>query len=184
MLLKNSFESVIEALYLGEALTCDLGKSDVRVNPKFDRLELDYTFGKTIILTDDLTEEQVITKLLGGNNRIISRVKYKNPEVLFQPYIMRINFNVMWNGETYKCPPNLTNSREIFKWIGDIGSYDCEDNVELYFPKILGVPENITKDKDGNLNSLGWVLHQVGINLDKTSKFKDLDLLKTKKIRL
>ena len=55
-------------------------------------------------------------------------------------------------------------------------------NYKLYFPKIYEITsENRVMDDYGNLSCLGWVLHQVGMNLDKNTRFFDLDVIKTKK---
>lgn len=56
------------------------------------------------------------------------------------------------------------------------------DKVVLYFPKLLNLPESVLMDSLGNLTSLGWAEHQVGINLGKS--YLDMDLLKTNKVIL
>ena len=43
-------------------------------------------------------------------------------------------------------------------------------------------PSVATVDEFGNVTGLGWALHQVGINL--CPKFKDMDILKTKKLKI
>lgn len=184
MILKDSFEAIIESIYLEETLGKEIGKTDIRVNPRNNRLEIDYTIGKTIILTDQHVDPRAVQALLKNDNTVISRVStYEG--VKFCPYITYINFNLMWSGEIIECPPEIKDdSRKILEWMGDYDSFECDpfSPVELYFPKILGVGNSAIYDNLGNLTSLGWLLHQVGINTDKKTKFRDLDLIKTKKI--
>lgn len=187
MIFKDSFEAIVEALYLEETLGKEVGKTDIKVNPRNNRLEIDYTFNKTIILTDQYVEQGAIESLLKNNNKVLSRIqKYSSiPGVLFQPYITYVNFKVMWSGETLECPEEIkNNSRRIFEWIGDYDSFECDPDktIELYFPKILGIGEEALYDSSKNITSLGWLMHQIGINTDLKTRFNDLDLVKTKKI--
>ena len=46
----------------------------------------------------------------------------------------------------------------------------------------MGVDRTELIDTKGNLTTLGWLLQQVGINVDQETKYKDLDLIKTKKL--
>lgn len=95
MIFKDSFEAIVEALYLEETLGKEVGKTDIKVNPRNNRLEIDYTFNKTIILTDQYVEQGAIVSLLKNNNKVLSRIqKYSSiPGVLFQPYITYVNDN-------------------------------------------------------------------------------------------
>lgn len=180
MIFKDSIEAFIESVYLQEPLISEIGKSNILVNPRPDRLELDYTMGKTVVLNDQYTEPGVIKKLLENGNRVISRTEYyaEISGVEIRPYIIRVDFDVMWNGDTQE---NLSGTgRDIIKEIGALP--DDGGPYRLFFPKIKGLEESLLHDRVGNLTALGWIQHQVGENSIFQKEFMDLDLLKLKKI--
>lgn len=186
MIYKDSIEAILEAIYLREGVCGEIGKTNIRVNPAYDRLELKYTIGKTIVLNDSIEEPDIIKELEDPDkeNTIISRTKYPDPKIIFNPYILRIDFNIMWNGEIIQCPQGFKNSREVFRWIGDVDDFEYEEGkeIELCFPKIRGIPRDFMIDEEDNLTSLGWLMQQVGENIKTDTNFVDLDLIKTKKL--
>lgn len=173
MIFKDSLGAIIEAIYLGEHISTIVGKCNIRVNPTFNRYELEYTSGKTIILNMPGVEERTIN-ILKDRNTIISRIEGYNSSIPVRPYIMRVNNKIRWNGETIDCPHGLD-------WFRDVQEFSTSENqpLELYFPKFNN-PDNI-RDSNNNLTALGWALHQVGQNLID-SPFFDLDLIKTDKL--
>lgn len=184
MIYNDSPEAILEAAYLEDSITREAGRYSVRVNPKDTPIDLNYIIKKTVILNDPYSTIPIIETLGKGMNTVIGRVSYNSPLVKFQPYITKINKNVMWNGEILHCPPEIkTNSREILRWIGkEIITGEGGNVTKIFFPKICGIDPSAVYDSLGNINILGWVLHQVGINTDKKTKFVDLDLLKTEKV--
>lgn len=190
MIKLTGIESYLEAIYLEERLTERTALADIEVNPQGS---VDYIMGKTIIINcNDYSKDQMKILVGGYNNKVYSRVVgYEG--VKHYPYIMRPNFDIMWNGEVLYCPSNISESKdEILEWI-EKGRYDkkadtinsdtrmvATDYPQIQFPKVYGISPSLLYDKDGNLTILGWALHQVGVNL--VPMFKNMDLLKTKKI--
>lgn len=177
MIYNSGLESVIEAIYLDEKLVPKIGKANIEVNPS----EASYAVGKTIILTNNKCTNVDI--LIRNGNKVISRVKGYGDDVQFQPYIIRPNFNIFWNGEVYECPREFSGDLDdIMEWLGaqDKFPVNYDEKVSLCFPKVTGILKDVLVGPEGNLTSLGWLLHQVGVNVGKT--FLDMDLLKTKKI--
>lgn len=177
MIFADSLEALIESVYLGEKITTKRGSNPIYINPGEKN---DYIVGKTIILTKEVGKN-IIGNLKSNMNTIISRVFY--PGTIYSPYITRINLKIQWNGLTIDYPKDIL---DPFKWIIDEDltfTRIVDDKIEyIGFPKILGIDENFLYDTEKNLTLLGWVLHQVGVNLDKKTKYQDLDVLKTKKI--
>ena len=177
----NGIESIIEAAYLEEGLVEKTGKATIEVNP-YDGV--DYAIGKTIILNNHKTKKETVESLLKNRNRVISRVKGYNSEVEVHPYIMRPNFHIMWNGDfLYISEQSRNDYQKILEELG-LEEFNIVEGVipKIYFPKVYGIPNEFLKDNDGNLTALGWILHQVGIN--QVDTFKDMDLLKTRKIKI
>ena len=181
MIKLTGIESYLEAIYLEERLTERTALADIEVNPQGS---VNYIMGKTVIINcNDYSKDRVKILVGGCNNKVYSRVVgYEG--VKHYPYIMRPNFDIMWNGEVLYCPPDISENKDkILGWIEE-GRYDknrvATDYPQIQFPKIYGISPSLLYDKDGNLTILGWALHQVGVNL--VPMFKDMDLLKTKKI--
>ena len=172
MIYLEGLESVIESVYLNDPVSDKVGECKVLVNPE----NIKYLTGRTIILTGNKPyPEEKITKLLDNGCKIISRVYTENPNIEVQPYILRLCFDIMWNGRVINScldVPDLFNSEEILYKSG-----------VLYFPKIYD-PRILVQDNYGNLNCIGWALQQVGINIKKDTPFTNLDILKTGKIIL
>lgn len=169
---------VIESIYLGEPLSGNLGKCNILVNPE----HLEYMFGKTVIINDpDYSWSDAITLTRQGC-RVISRLRTEIQGIDFQPYILRVNMSLRWNGEFLDFSSSRVHMSDVLGSLcGDDQKFKYDiDKRELYFPKILcgqGV-----QDYFGNLTALGWALQQVGCNIINSSKFVDLDLKKTKKV--
>ena len=184
MVYVNGLGSIIESLYLSDNLSNRTKDCNIFVNP-------DFTYLRNIVIINeaDYPIDKVKVLLKNGCN-VISRINLDVEGVKFYPYIMKINTGIMWNGRTvdfedvmYGCE-----SRTSFKFGEELldcdsgySNYGLDDNV-LYFPKIKNIPEELVKDKDGNLTSIGWALHQVGDNVDTETVFKDLDTIKTGKL--
>lgn len=183
MIYYNGLEAIIEAIYLEDYIVFKLGKSDIEVNPLGG---VNYIVGKTVILTKEGYPQDLLETLLANSNQVYSRVQGYGEGVTVYPYLMRPNFKAMWNGESYKCPDEIgTNDSQFWDWLGKLNSCSINEDPEtgkpcLYFPKIEGIQSPLLMDKERNLTALGWILHQVGINL--CPRFRDMDLLKTKKI--
>lgn len=177
MIFADSLEALLESVYLDEKLTTKRSGNPIYVNPGEKN---DYIVGKTIVLTKDYRKE-IIGNLRSNMNTIISRVFY--PGTIYSPYITRMNFKIQWNGLSISYPKDITNP---FKWVIDeeLATIRVSDDYVDYigFPKIFGINESLLYDSEKNLTLLGWTLHQVGVNLDKKTKYLDLDIVKTKKL--
>ena len=169
----NTLYSIIESIYLGEKLSDRLGNSKILVCPGNTK----YIVGKTVVINHQGYPKECIETLLTNGCKIISRVDLGIPGVDFQPYILRPDFKVMWNGISLDVS-GYTKVDDILDFLEDKIIY-LES--ELYFPKLLGLCDSLIKDDSGNLTALGWLMHQVGLNT-VDSCFCDLDLIKTKKL--
>ena len=173
----NTLYSIIESIYLEEGFSNHLSKSSILVCPE----NIKYVINKTIIINNTEYSMEYISGLLDNGCTIISRIDLDDSRVIFQPYIIRPDFGIMWNGMTLDAQ-GLTKSSEIIKELEDKIILDTsEKTYKLYFPKIKGLSNELLYDNRSNLTALGWLMHQVGINTCD-SKFTDLDLLKTRKL--
>jgi hypothetical protein len=174
MIYLSSLESIIESVYLEDSLSGKVGECNVFVNPD----NVKYITAKTIIISVPDYDIEKIKELLGNGCKIISRVYYDLPEIEICPYILRVNFGMMWNGkiikESYQGSRNLIDTNSV--------EYDSETET-LYFPQIYNPAVKVT-DQFENLTSLGWALQQVGVNVKTNTPFVNLDILKTGKIEL
>lgn len=172
MIYLEGLESIIESIYLNDGLSDRVGECKVLVNPENPK----YLTGRTIILTGNKEyPEEKISRLLENGCKIISRTFINHPLIEVQPYILRLCFDIMWNGRIIKeCldVSDLLNSDDITYKSGT-----------LYFPKIYDKKIS-TMDEYGNLNCIGWALQQVGVNVKTETPFINLDVLKTGKILL
>lgn len=183
MISNEGIESWLEAVYLGEPVTNRTGRADIQVNPKVPK----YVVGKVVIITRPDYPVEGLTVLRDNLNKIISRVRLQDmTDISFQPYIIRVDFNITWNGDTVRLPQELRDDPELLrKELEDsIGLTETNKPAQVSFPKILGCPGDLVLDPSGNLTAIGWALHQVGVNVKPSADFIDLDLLKTKKILL
>lgn len=168
----SSLDSIIESIYLDEGVSDKLGKCNIIVNPK----NLNYIFGKIVIINDPNYPISDAVTLANNGCKVISRLNFEIPGIKYQPYILNINMNIMWNGEYYEPSENTIKTiydNNLFKY--------NEDRKILYMPKIFPWPIDV-KDEGGSLSGLGWALQQVGENIIEDTYFRDLDVIKTKKI--
>ena len=174
----NTLNSIVEGIYLSEKFSDRIGNSDIIVCP----YNIKYIINKTIIINRSDYPRSNIQKLLDNGCNIISRVDLGNLTdcVDFQPYIIRPDFGVMWNGMVVDVS-GLTELYEILQSLEDRIIFNPEKDLVLYFPKLTGLDKKFILDDNSNLTALGWLMHQVGINT-KESDFLDIDLLKTKKL--
>lgn len=182
MIYKNNLTSILEAIYLKEPVTSKFGKSTIVVNPG----NLDYILGRTVIFNTLRVPMKIVKGAVEHSKAVISRVKFGDPyidrKVDFQPYIMRIDPDIMWDGQRL----GGSEGDELMDLFGNIDSLpDSNDEVEspeISIPKVLGLPREDLRDREGNLTCFGWALHQVGVNLMEDTRFRDLDLIKTWKV--
>lgn len=171
MIFLENLDSIIEATYLEDAISGKIGECNIFVNPD----NIKFIASKTIIITIPDYSIDKILALVNNGCKVISRVKYDIPQVEFQPYILRLNYHIMWNG---KVLTKYESGREILQ----SGQAEYRDDV-LYFPQIYDKSINLV-DKEDNLTSLGWALQQVGINVKTDTPFTNLDIIKTGKVVL
>jgi hypothetical protein len=174
MIYLSSLEAIIESIYLEDSLSGKIGECNVFVNPD----NVKYITSKTIIISVPDYDVEKIKELLRNGCKIISRVYYDMPEIEISPYILRVNFGMMWNGKIIK--DSYQGSRNLI----DTNSVEYNNELEtLYFPQIYSSDIKAT-DQFGNLTSLGWALQQVGVNVKTNTPFVNLDILKTGKVEL
>lgn len=175
---ESDLAPVIESIYLEEPLDSRLGSCNILVNPR----NINYIFGKTIIINDPDYELVWALRLIEQGCKVISRIQVGVEGIDFQPYIMRVNFNIMWNGEVIDLGNEKVHMKEVLSLLSSDNDQKFKYDIEkrcLYFPKIS--LKTGCKDHFGNLTALGWALHQVGENQGNFGKFENLDLVKTKK---
>ncbi len=174
----NSLYSIIESIYLGEKSSDRLSNSGILVNP--DRVN--YISGKTVVI-NHLPYSMELCDILHSNGcSIISRIQLSESRdyIKFQPYYIKPEFRIAWNGMTLDVKD--LDFPEIMESLEDSVILILSEQPEIYFPKLLNLRQDLVYDDSSNLTALGWLMHQVGLNTDKGSKFQDMDLLKTKKM--
>ena len=177
-----SLPIALESIYLEEELSPRMSDSNIFINPDNPT----YIIRKTVIINVLDYPEEKIDILKKNKCNIISRVSTCSSDVVVSPYILRACFDINWNGkECIVSDVNLSNlfrnSIEEIEWSVEFPDY------KLYFPKIYCSSDewvNNLADKSNNLTCVGWVLHQVGVNIKKDTSLLNLDLIKTKKIDL
>lgn len=159
--------SITEGLYLGIEFTDNHKDFDIVVNPK----NITYIIGKTVIINTFSYPKKNIEGLLQNRCRVISRVWIDDERILYDPYKVRINMGIMWNGEVIETlgEENLVES----------GVYFSMDSGVLFFPKIRAYRDRL--GVKGEANYLGYLLHQVGQCIFKDCPYQDLDIIKAKK---
>lgn len=174
MIYFSGLDSVIESVYLSDSLDNKIGSCNVFINPS----NIKYLTGKTVILNKSDYPDTMVDVLVSNGCHIISRTYNQHPDIEVQPYILRINFNILWNGMV------------LYDFAGDLDSlldkdkckYDTESGI-LYFPKIYNFEDTEVEDNYGNLTALGWALQEVGINIKKYNTiFNNLDIIKSGKV--
>lgn len=173
---ENILESIIESIYLSEELDDRVSNSNIFICPSNPT----YIDHRVVVLTREGYPDYKIDLLKRNRTKVISRVKYDRDDVEFQPYIMRPNLGIMWNGRIVSEDMFLEgNIRPLFNE-GTI--LHDPDSYTLYFPKIKNPSDKLIKDSEGNLTAIGWALHQVGYNTGIDTLFTDMDLVKAKKL--
>ena len=176
MIYFNGIESIIESTYLRESLGENIKESGIFVNPE----NITYLTGKSVVITNPQYPFSAIKVLLKHRNIVISRVALEEEEgeegIIYNPYIVRPEWGMIWNGEVIREQVNTTGE------LSDHVSYSPE-SLTCYFPKLLKTTIPLV-DGRGNLTGIGWALHQVGLKISPMSAFQDLDVLKTKKMQI
>lgn len=170
----NGLDAFVESIYLQEEIDPSVS-SMIHVNPNNPT----YIIGKIVIInTADYSMDKIKT-LEKNKCKVISRVYFDSEGVEVCPYILRPCFDIMWNGKSGKVDnleKLLENEIEDLEWTMNFSEY------KLYFPKIIYPKKLNTVDSYGNLTYLGWISQQVGENIVDNTSFRDLDLIKTKKL--
>lgn len=174
MIYFEGLDTVIESIYLDDELGNKIGECSVFINPDNTK----YLIGKTVIINSPIYPEAKIYELLENGNKVISRLECSIENVIFQPYILRISEKIQYSGkEVYDAE---FNSKEILQNYCTIDP----DTGTLYFPKLYNLPQYLLHDTSGNLTGLGWACQEVGINIKEDTVFKNMDILKLKKLIL
>lgn len=168
----EGISSLIESIYLKESVGNRQGICNIFVNPE----SVSYLAGKTIIINMPDYPEEKLEILKNNGCKIISRIYTNIGYIEVQPYILRVDFDILWNGRT------LGDDTETDEILSEGDSCFDEDNGILYFPKIVYKDKSKLMDSWGNLNCIGWALQQVGINVKTDTPFINLDIIKTKKV--
>ena len=176
----NTLCSIIEGIYLSEKFSDRFKNSNTIVCPDNTK----YITGKTVIINHNNYPREKIEELNLNGCTVISRVEldYGLDFVKFCPYILYPEMNIMWNGLTIDVL-GINSISDIEKKLEDSIIFDISTN-KLCFPKLQNIESDLILDKKGNITCIGWLMHQIGINVDKDAVFKDLDLIKTKKMLL
>lgn len=175
MVYLSGLDSIIESIYLDDLLSTQIGKSQIFINPD----QIKYITNKTIIITKNGYSVDYVNRLVDNGNKVISRVFFPSDKIEIQPYIIRINDKVQFNGR-YVNEDDINKIDDVL--IKGYGEYE-ETEHRLYFPKIniMDTESKLYMDEFKNLTGYGWALQQVGINL-KDCPFVNLDVIKLKKI--
>lgn len=162
--------SLTEGVYLGIPITDNQRNFNIAVNPS----RITYLINKTVIINRFDYPVENINPLLKNRNKIISRIWFGDDimeNILFDPYLPRLNMNIIWNGDI------LNELGEKNEDIQEKAHYSTETNT-LFFPKVKKYLDN--PGEKGELNFIGYLLYQVGLNLFKCD-FNNLDIVKCKK---
>lgn len=150
--------AIIESRYLGKELT-GYSKGSIQVNPAYSL----YIADKTIIINVPNYPEEHLKNFISNGNKVISRLQYNYPGVLYKPYLPRICMGIMWNG-VFLDSLSDQHPEEI--------EYDFYDGV-LYVPR--------AKSYEYTPGSfLEYLAYQTGLNTYDT-EYTDLDIIKTRK---
>ena len=174
-------DSYIEAAYLGVPVTSRGSERFIYVNPRDYR----YLIGKVAVISSPDYPPENIKWMIQNGVTVIGRILIPGAPEDFtvKPYIMRVEFRVMWNGDemNYSSKMDLP---AMLRRCSEVENIDTGNPMKVFIPKIYGIPKEYLSDSEGNLTYIGWAMHQVGINVNPDSQYLDLDLLKTKKVLL
>lgn len=163
MILFSGVDSVLESIYTGIPLTDRMSNATILVNPE----TITYLSKKICILTKTYNKTEILIK---NDNTVVSRVTQDFMEgVKFDPYLPKLFENIVWNGDYVRLitPETYDNCIEF--------TYNSITNV-LSYPK----PHEYFGEvqENGEINSMGYLLYQLGENLFPDTPFIDLDLVK------
>lgn len=170
VILGSDLASIVEELYLGVSRTEVNRGYTTLVNPS----SVSYVIGKSIIINSLNYPRQKIMTLLENGCNVVSRVWLEDDimkSIRYCPYLIRANQRIMWSGETID-----TLGEEDLEYADVYYSFDSQT---LFFPKVMS-PRSCVGPK-GELNCIGYLLHQVGQNINEQTEIKDLDIVKTEK---
>jgi hypothetical protein len=168
MILFNGIDSIIESIYTETPMTDRMANATILVNPE----TITYLSKKICILTKNYDPKK-LKILLNNNNTVVSRVTQENMKgVIYDPYLPRLFSNITWNGDYIRLitPETYDNCVEFtFNTITNILSYPKPTE---YFGEV---------EENGEVNSMGFLLYQLGENIFPDTPFQDLDLVKHEK---
>ncbi len=174
--LSGYISRLIELVYLQDRFSDSIAKSNILINPD----KADYIYGKLIIFNlQERINHDLVSTLLSHGCKIISRIPVNGePDINYQPYILRVDRNVMWNGEILDRTEYDNDTHEnILGILGKTEKYKLDlvhgRNI-FYSSKIL-----INKNEDHNyIDVLDWLLIQTGLG---EKEYSDFDLVKSGK---
>lgn len=174
--LSGYISRLIELVYLQDRFSDSIAKSNILINPD----KADYIYGKLIIFNlQERINHDLVSTLLSHGCKIISRIPVNGePDINYQPYILRVDKNVMWNGEILDRTEYDNDTHEnILGILGKTEKYKLDlvhgQNI-FYSSKIL-----INKNEDHNyIDVLDWLLIQTGLG---EKEYSDFDLVKSGK---
>lgn len=162
MILLTGLDSIIESLYLDERLTEYSREGDILVNP----VSITYVVNKTIIINHKNYPIDNIKYLL-LKNKVISRIDFGLDGVIVNPYLLRINKNIISSNEKVNIINENLYSKVEHKF----------DGTNLYYPR----PMSFYDHKFGSeLTVIGYLMYQLGCDISdvKDPIFKNLDIIK------
>lgn len=165
MILFSGVDSILESIYTGIPLTDRMANATVLVNPE----TITYLSKKICILTKnyDSKKAEILVK---NENTVVSRVIQENMKgIILDPYIPKLFENIIWNGDYVRLitPETYDNCIEF--------TYNSITNI-LSYPKPIEYFGEV--QENGEINSMGYLLYQLGENIFPNTIFKDLDIVK------
>lgn len=177
-------DSFIEAAYLNSPVVTKGPERFIYVNPDHYR----YLVGNIVVISDPTFNLDIIRWMLDNGIKVISRINFPEiSDLIIEPYIPRIEFKVMWNGDVIDVSGKDLRYEDIIDTLtqsSEVEDTDTGEPMKVFLPKIKGIRNDFLFDSEKNLTGLGWGMYQVGINVRKDLKYQDLDLYKTKKVML
>jgi hypothetical protein len=165
MILFSGVDSILESIYTGIPLTDRMANATVLVNPD----TITYLSKKICILTKnyDPKKAEILVK---NENTVISRVTQENMKgITLDPYLPKLFENIVWNGDYVRLitPETYDNCIEF--------TYNSVTNI-LSYPKPIEYFGEV--QENGEINSMGYILYQLGENIFPDTIFTDLDIVK------
>lgn len=165
MILFSGVDSILESIYTGIPLTDRMANATVLVNPD----TITYLSKKIVILTKnyDPKKAEILVK---NENTVVSRITQESMKgITFDPYIPKLFENIIWNGDYVRLitPETYDNCIEF--------TYNSVTNI-LSYPKPIEYFGEV--QDNGEINSMGYILYQLGENIFPDTIFTDLDIVK------